>query len=223
MGEETAVIDKPADGDVTGIDAAKAPPDPTNLADVDAEGKPIPEKGPAADKPAQPDSQDKADKAPVVPEKYADPKLPDGYVLDKDVNDKFIEFAKANKLPQEMYQKGVDLWIEAAEKNKAETLGEWEKIKAGWIDDSKKAFGKDFSKELGLSAKAIDRVFSPEENTTFRELLKDSGIGNHPLMIKLCSFIGKAISEDRLIEGKSGPASGDKDPAEVMFPNLPPK
>ncbi|MEC7472463.1 MAG: hypothetical protein VX946_03765 [Pseudomonadota bacterium] len=45
--------------------------------------------------------------------------------------------------------------------------------------------------------KAIEKFGSPE----LRQVLNDSGLGNHPELVKFCHRIGKAISDDSLVLG----------------------
>lgn len=63
--------------------------------------------------------------------------------------------------------------------------------------------GKPLKEIQQVSAKALDRFFSPE----FRTYLDDTGLGNHPQMLKGMFTVGSLIAEDTTFErGSTAPA-----------------
>jgi len=70
----------------------------------------------------------------------------------------------------------------------------------------KESWGADFGKNLNISQMALQR-FADIESIQF---LKESGLGNHPGVIKMMYKIGQAISEDTFVDG--GEAGGKFDP-----------
>lgn len=60
------------------------------------------------------------------------------------------------------------------------------------------------------------RAFADED---FRTLMQQTGLGNHPAMVRVMLKVGKAIGDDRFIAGNGGGGS-EKSLAERMFPNV---
>jgi hypothetical protein len=97
-----------------------------------------------------------------------------------------------------------------------------EAIRNGWADSSKsdREFGGEkLSENLGVAKKALDAFGTAE----LRTLLNETGLGNHPELIRFMFRAGKAISEDRMVTGaatqaKAGPRSF-ADLAEALYSN----
>jgi hypothetical protein len=64
--------------------------------------------------------------------------------------------------------------------------------------------GEKLSENLSVAKKALDAFGTPE----LRKLLDDSGLGNHPEVIRMMYRAGKAISEDRFVGGSPGGQKG---------------
>ena len=65
--------------------------------------------------------------------------------------------------------------------------------------------GARFEESKALAAKAFDRLGLAPEGP-FRTLLKESGLGNHPDMIRAMVKMGRAIGEDGFERGEAGKA-----------------
>lgn len=168
---------------------------------------------PPAPKDVKPDET----KQPTAPEKYASPVLPENVAIDENLLKEVDSYAKSLNLPQEQYQKLVDLGVKLTETNVAKTMESFNKTVTEWKEQSIKELGADYKQSLSVASKAIDRVFAdPEKNKQFREMMKETGLGNWPLMIQLCNFVGKAISEDKLVDGRPD-SKQDKSPAERIY------
>lgn len=66
-----------------------------------------------------------------------------------------------------------------------------------------------FNQNLGIAAKALDDLATPE----FRKFLDDTGLGNHPDMIRFALRAGKAISDEARIfrtDSAATPAKPDR-------------
>jgi hypothetical protein len=168
----------------------------------------------------KPDGDKPGDKPAGAPEQYEDFTAPEGVKLDAEVSGEFKSLAKELNLPQETAQKVADLGVKLAQKWQAQQTAALGEAAAKWATDSQadKEFGGDKLQEnLATAKKALDTFGSPELKT----LLNESGLGNHPEVIRLLFKAGTAISEDRLVAGKSGttPAATT---AQRMFPNMNP-
>lgn len=120
---------------------------------------------------------------------------PEGVTLDEGDLAKFTEIAKELKLPQDQASKLVGLAI-AREQARAEAFAN--QVQA-WADEVKadKELGTD--ENLAVARKAID--LGPPE---LKELLNSSGLGNHPAVVRWAYAVGKALSEDAIVAGKTG-------------------
>jgi hypothetical protein len=165
-----------------------------------------------ADKPAD-GTDPAAAEPPKVPEKY-EFVAPEGAQLNPEVMAKFEGVAKELGLTQEAAQKVVDAMgpqIAAAQKAQFET------VKTQWADSARtdKEFGGEkFAENLAVATKALDAFGTPE----LRTLLNDTGLGNHPEIIRAFFKAGQKISGSNFVAGgASGAASASA--AATLYPN----
>jgi len=139
--------------------------------------------------------------------------LPEGFKFDEEVQKGLVDFAKEKNLTQEEAQKLVDLGVMMRQKEYVqfqETQKQWiEQIKA-----SPELGGEKLTENVAVAKKAIDAFGTP----TLKQLLNDTGFGNHPEVVSAFFRIGKAISEDKLVIGQGKPRPS-ADPAKRLFPN----
>lgn len=148
-----------------------------------------------------------------APEQY-EFKAVDGAEISTEALADFSEVAKELNLSQDAAQKVLDKMAPALARRQAEAI---EGVKTQWADTARtdKEFGGDkLAENLAVAKKALDTFGTPE----LRTLLNESGLGNHPEVIRVLYRAGKAISEDGLVQGtRASAAQGD--PAKRMFPN----
>lgn len=194
MSEATATTSTPSNdaGDANKTDSTAATPDSTASTDANA--------------------QDTKPTEPVVPESY-ELQMPEGIELDKASAEEFTAIAKELKLDQATAQKLADVAAKQAQRQvEAHT-----KLVESWVEQVKsdKDIGGDKLEEnLGIARKALETFGTPE----LRDVLNASGLGNHPEVIRAFLKAGKAISEDRFVQGS--PKGADSDPAKKLFPNM---
>lgn len=171
-------------------------------------------------KPAEGDAATDGDKGqeakPKAPEKY-EFKVQEGLTLDESVISQFSEVAKELDLSQEDAQKILDKVQPALQARQQEVV---ERARAEWEQTAKtdKEFGGDKLQEnLAVAKKALDTFGTPE----LRTLLNESGLGNHPEIIRAFYRAGKAISEDGFVTGGKG-ISQPQSTAQRMYPNMNP-
>lgn len=134
-----------------------------------------------------------------APESY-DFKAPEGKEFSPEVLGKFAEVAKELNLSQDAAQGMLDKMAPAFAERQANVI---EQARNQWAESSKadKEFGGDkLAENIGVAQKALDQFGSAE----FKTLLNESGLGNHPEVIRFMVRAGKAISEDRIVTGASG-------------------
>lgn len=178
-----------------------------------AEGdKPQDDKPADGDKPAEkPD--DKEQKQDGAPEKY-EFKPAEGQELDTAALEQFEPIARELNLTNEQAQKMVDLYgtkiMPMVQKQQAES---WQKTTEQWAADVKadKEIGGDkLTANLSAAQRALDQFGTPE----LKEYLNATGLGNHPDLVKTFVKIGKAMSEDGMVDGSN---QGQRSAAEVLY------
>lgn len=134
----------------------------------------------------------------TVPEKY-EVKV-EGFDVDATLLDALTPVFKKHNLSQaavqelaESYAPVVKAQMEASDKAK---LDAWKAEIEGWKTESTKMLGAEAPKELAFAARFIDKFGGPK----LRELLNDTGLGNHPEAVKAFIKAGKAISEDAFVD-----------------------
>ena len=189
-----------------------------------AQTQPAPEAPPAAvaqaaPAPTQavaPPEQGDAAKDGAAPAEYAF-SVPEGADLDEGAIAAFTEFARDAKLSQEHAQGLLAKLAQAAPARRDKLI---EQARAQWQQDAhadQEIGGDKLDENLGIAKKALEQFGSKE----LRSLLDESGLGNHPEMIRVFYKIGKAISEDGFVAGR---ASQQAQPtlAQQMYPNMNP-
>ena len=147
-----------------------------------------------------------------TPEAY-ELKMPEGMELDSVAAEEFTTRAKELKLDQATAQKFADLGAKMAQRqveNHAKLIESWTES----VKTDKEIGGDKLPENLGIARKAIDAFGSD----SLKALLNQSGMGNHPEVVKFAYKVGKAISEDRFVTG--GAKTAETDMAKKLFPNM---
>lgn len=137
---------------------------------------------------------------------------PEGVELDKTSTEEFVAIAKELKLPKEAAQKVVDLAIKR-EQARAEAFAKQAQDWEASVKSDKELGGDKLPETLAVCRKAID--LGPPE---LKELLNSTKMGSHPAVVKWAYAVGKALSEDRFVQGGSAP-KGNNDTAKSLYPN----
>lgn len=154
------------------------------------------------------DDATKPDAKVGVPEKY-EAKVPEGMNLNQSMVDKMTPVLKKHGISQEAFQEMVDVYapeIKAqVEAQQQASIDYFKRIVKEWRDTTIKELGADHPKQMSIAARAIDKA---EEAGIkgLREMFDETGVGNHPAMVKLLIHYGKMISPDNF------PDSGMKKP-----------
>lgn len=168
---------------------------------------------------AEREAKELADK--TVPETYADYKLPDGVEIPKENLEKVNATFKELGLTQAQAQKLIDLQtsiqVEQTSAQAEDMKAAFDKQMNDWAAQAKadpELGGDKFDATVTTAQKAMQQFGTPE----LRTFLNESGIGNHPQVIKLFHKIGSAISEDKvLISGSDATEGAPKSHAQSMF------
>jgi len=161
----------------------------------------------------------------VVPEKY-DLKVPEGMTLDQAMLDKISPVFKELKISQEGAQRLADVYApyikEMVEQSRTTAVGEFNKMVGDWKAETTKELSKDGAKseqELAHAAKFIDKFGGPE----LRQVLNETGLGNHIALVKAFIKAGKAIANDSFPDSTKRDVKDDSEEAKAkrMFPSMP--
>lgn len=148
-----------------------------------------------------------------------DLKLPEGSNLDASYLEQTKTLARELGLSQEAAQKLVErdsgLLSSVSERNAVQVREKTEQ----WAKDAqadKEIGGGNFQSSVTDARTALDRFGSPE----FKNMLNQSGVGNHPELIRILARVGKAMREDKMVTTSSQPARAQKSFAEAFYPSM---
>ena len=148
------------------------------------------------------ETSDQEAKKEGAPEKYEfNSKVADAPdELDPEVLTAFGEVAKELDLPQEAAQKVLDKVAPVMQARQAAVV---EQVKLDWANESQadKEFGGESLKDNLEIAKSSLNAFGTD---ALKSLLQESGLGNHPEVIRFMYRAGKAISEDSYVGNSQG-------------------
>ena len=148
------------------------------------------------------ETSDQEPKKEGAPEKYEfNSKVADAPdELDPEVLTAFGEVAKELDLPQEAAQKVLDKVAPVMQARQAAVV---EQVKLDWANESQadKEFGGESLNDNLEIAKSSLNAFGTD---ALKSLLQESGLGNHPEVIRFMYRAGKAISEDSYVGNSLG-------------------
>lgn len=159
--------------------------------------------------PAEPKTDDKPQGAP---EKY-EFQPTEGVEIDPGVVETFADVAKELNLSQEAAQTMLNKMAPALATRQTEQLRAASEHWANESRNDKEFGGEALGENLAHAKKALDAFATPE----LRTLLNDSGLGNHPEVVRFMVRVGKANGEDSFVSGASG-RSNTNDPKR-LYPN----
>ena len=181
----------------------------TGQDDKQGDGKP-------ADSADGDDKDSDADKGEGAPETYEDFTLPEGMEVNEALMDGFKPLAKELNLTQDQAQKLVDMQSELAQSEAEAQRDAFVETTEGWLTELKndKDFGGvNYDKNAGVAANAVKEFGSPE----LMEALEETGMGNHPELVKAFYKVGKAMSEDSFRPSNEDGADDKKSRQDILF------
>jgi hypothetical protein len=179
--------------------AEATPPTPTEPATPPAQ--PAPGGDPATPAAAAPDATKPATAQPAaqpaVPEKY-ELKLPEGSLLSAEHVTALETQAKNLGLSNVQAQAMIDRESNLLAVHQDRQVAEFKAKSAQWVEDvktDKELGGAQVKENVELSHRALEKFADPE----FVKMLDDTGLGNHPGLLKTFHRIAKAMKEDSVI------------------------
>jgi hypothetical protein len=171
----------------------------------------------AEDKAKDADADSKADAQDAAPSEYTDFTLPDGVALDKDALKEFLPRAKEMNLSQSQAQQLVDMRVKEQANAYQSSLDQWEHTQETWrkagVADEEFGKGK-YDESINTARFAVREIGGND----LMDALNETGVGNHPEIIRAFYRMGNAMKEDNVAVGKARGAT-PKTAAETMYPD----
>lgn len=159
--------------------------------------------------------------AAVVPEKY-ELTMPEGFTLDAALLDEATPTLKELNLTNEQANKLVPLVAKIAQSQQdaanSAILAQVQADRKAWLDEAKadpEIGGANYDKTIVTAASALDKL-GLVKGSPFRNLLDESGLGNHPEMIRAFKKVGEAIGEDGFVRSETSGTTKKTD-AELFY------
>lgn len=187
---------------------------------------PAPVAAPAAPKdgekpaaPPEPKPGEKPAEPPAAPAEL-ELKVPDGVQVDTASLDAFKAVAKESGIKGEQAQKILDVYVKAQAEAAKKADEAWEKTVTGWesqLKADKDIGGTNFDANIGKARKALDKYGTPE----LKKYLYESGLGNHPELVRAFVKVGAAISEDTVAGGAAPQPTSNESQEDFLRRNYP--
>lgn len=203
------------------VETPQATPPVAESPSAEANAQAIEQK-PAETPPSEPQKTENTDPSKVdetkpetPPEKY-ELKLPDQSPVDPKRLEAIAAEAKAANMTQEQAQS----LVEREHKMMTDLIQSHQDRINGWMKESiadKEIGGPDINRNIELAKRLVDTFGSP----LLKKQLEDSGMGQHPELLRLFVRLGKAYGEDRLVTGAQGVPTKKASPADLLFGDTP--
>lgn len=197
-----------------------APTDSKPEAKAEPEAKP---EGDAAKKDgtADPEDTDATATEPPAPIKYEAFKLPDNVKLDDKELGKFQEVAGKAQIPQDVAQNLLDLYIAERQQDvvsaRAEQRRVWDQLNDTWkteLRNDPELGGNRLETTLSLAKAVVEEYLPAAEVGEYMAHMRNNGMGNYKLHVKLLHNIGKALNvfEDGIVPARPQAPKASKGP-----------
>jgi len=164
----------------------------------------------------------------AVPETY-ELEAPDGFTVDPQAlavaTPVFKELGLSNEQANKLMPVAAKFAAGLSDKLNAQILSQVRADRKAWLDTAmadREIGGANWKQTLAKGAFALDNLGFPK-GSPFRVLLDESGLGNHPEMIRAWAKVGRAIGEDGDFVRGAGTPHSRRDTAETLYPNDAPK
>lgn len=152
--------------------------------------------------------------APAVAE--YDFKFSEGLNLSDALKGEFTAWAQEGKLDPKAAQGAAELTSKAVEHVAERHMSQIYDLYTKWADESRndKEFGgEQFDSNANIANAALQQFGTPE----LTKVLKETGLGVHPEMVRVFYRIGKLISQDSVAGAIASAASAEKTQAQRMY------
>lgn len=163
-----------------------------------------------------------------VPEAYA-LTPPDGLTLDAEAiaaaTPVFRELGLSNAAANKLMPAAAQFAQRVQDQANRQLLSHVQAERKAWLDAARadpEIGGAKWGDTIATAASALDRL-GFGKGSAFRNLLDESGLGNHPDMIRAFVKVGRAVAEDNDFVLGGGIPRNRRDRAETLYPHDHPK
>ena len=149
---------------------------------------------------------------PETPDKYEfkRPEVPENVTDDEEMETAFKGMAHKAGLSTRQAQQLLEQYNEMQVKRLQSFTGKMEE----GVASLKKEWGTNFDKNIGVASRAVKELGGDE----LTGLLNETGLGNHPVLIKFFSKLGEQMQEDTVIMGdQPEPTSSNADAIQLKL------
>lgn len=164
----------------------------------------------------------------ATPKEYAEFTVPDGFVMDGEINTAAKAMFKSMGLTQEQGQQLVDFYTKHTTEAANAPYNTWNEMQENWVKEVKSdpQIGHRLNEVKTTISRAIDGLGDPKLAQDFREAMDFTGAGNNPAFIKAFYKLAQMVTEGRHVSGNgpspaAQPGSRPASAAKAMYPNLP--
>lgn len=143
---------------------------------------------------------------------YAGFNLPENSLISPAALEAFKEHAAQANLPLQTLQKWVEQEEIRLQQEVQKQVQAQQKKCDAWIQQTQALLGEKWQEEVSRAVRAADVFGGPE----LRQLLEETGLGNHPAIVRTFAQVGKRIAEDVSATGAPG-ASADKTFTQALY------
>jgi hypothetical protein len=151
---------------------------------------------------------------PETPDKYElnHSILPDWVQYDEKMETVFKAMAHKVGLHPRQAQGLLDGYIEV----QAQRLNEYTKMTEEGVGKLKTEWGANFDKNISMATRAVKELGGDE----LKSILEETGLGNHPTLIKLFVKLGESMGEDTVVIGDASSEQGTRDAVQLKIESI---
>jgi hypothetical protein len=189
------------------------------MADGGAETALYGEDAGAAEAPATEDGAEAEAPAPdeVPGDGRYDFTLPEGVELDKALADEAMPVLKEAGLTRDQANRMAGFLAQVRQREHSRVSEHWARTQGDWVravKTDREIGGENFSASVAASNRLIARHGTPE----LIDYLQSSGAGNNPEMVRFCTRIAAALSEDSPVSPEVPAGSRKTDHVDILYP-----
>lgn len=192
---------------------AEAAQENTQTAAPKVEDAPVQQATPAAQ---EPQKQQQTEAKTEVKEITYDLKLPEGSLLDAKRIEEVAAYARERGFSNDVAQQLLEREHALVQNHVAAQKNNYETVRNGWVSSlkaDKEIGGEHWDASVKLAQSAIDRFGGP----TFKQALKESGLGDHPDLFRFALAVGKAMAPDNSVVPKSQSVMAEKNLESIFY------
>ena len=154
-------------------------------------------------------ASENADQTPQLQDPYAAIVLPENSFLSADMLAALKQQAAQIKLPLPVVQKWVEQENNRLDQQVKQQAHEKQEQVRVWAQETRALYDEE---EISRAVRAADAFGGPE----LRQLLEETGLGNHPAIVRTFAAVGKRIAEDISVVG-TAQANTDKTFTQALY------